>query len=90
MEHCGKHDIVHSGTCWCCEESAMTPQEREANYKNPEFLAKRGGAGIATAAAQAHLIQVSKAFAALTPDQLNKLVAMIQSSDPVASKRQVA
>lgn len=90
MEHCGKHDIVHQGTCWCCEDSAMTKEQHDAAYKDPAFLAKRGGSGIAAAAAQSHLIQVSKAFSALTPEQLDKLVHMIQASDPVAAKRQIA
>jgi len=81
MEHCGKHDIIHSGVCWNCEEQAMSPEEREAAYKNPEFLAKRGGAGIAAAAAQAHLVGVSKALSALTPEQLEKLVSLIQSHE---------
>jgi hypothetical protein len=46
-KHCPKHDITvpEGGTCWNCEESAMSAEERELAYQDPAFLAKRGGEG---------------------------------------------
>ena len=75
MEHCGKHDITYQvgAQCWCCEESAMTKEDRARNYSDPAFLAKRGGAG---AHAQAVISNAVQKLSALSAEQLERLLAL--------------
>jgi hypothetical protein len=75
MVHCSKHDVVHQegSPCWCCEDAALP--DKEAAYADPDHLTKRGGAGLAAAAAQAKILAVAKKLEALTPEQLAKLTA---------------
>lgn len=85
MEHCAKHDVVYQygAKCWCCEDLAL--EDREKAYADPEHLAKRGGAGIAQAAAAAHVHEVSKALSALTPEQLENLIKLVSSPSAPAA-----
>lgn len=79
MKYCPKHDI-HAENCWCCEEAeinAKGPAHREKMYRDPNFLTKRGGANAAIQ--QAHTAVVAR-LAALSPEQLDRFMAMIEGS----------
>ena len=102
VEHCGKHDITYppGGECWCCEEQKLNakPGAREAAYKDPEFLAKRGGLDKRAAAHSA----VMQKLEALTPEQVDQLLraagvqltaggmGLTSSKAPVGVRRVVA
>jgi hypothetical protein len=70
-KHCGKHDII-GDECWCCEEQAMSAEDRVAAYQDPAFLAKRGGA-------DRNRVLISHAMnrlSQLTPEQIDRLMAV--------------
>jgi len=73
---CGKHDVAFAdgGECWCCEEQklAATPGAREAAYRNPAFLKKRGG--LDAGAAQRSI--VLDKLSTLKPEEIDKLLAL--------------
>lgn len=91
MKYCPKHDI-HAENCWCCEEAeinAKGPAHREKMYRDPNFLTKRGGANAAVQ--QQHNAVVAR-LAALSPEQLDRFMAMIEGGpalavNPVAAGR---
>ena len=69
-KHCGKHDIT-GDECWCCEEEAMTAEDRVRNYQDPAFLAKRGGIG----KGQVLMSHAMNRLSQLTPEQIDLLLA---------------
>lgn len=82
---CGKHDVAFAdgGECWCCEEQKLnaTPGAREAAYRNPDFLKKRGGLGKNEATRSIVLDKLS----ALDPEQLDKLLALAGAGKSAAA-----
>lgn len=88
-KHCGKHDITvaDGGECWNCEEAAMSSEERDANYSNPEFLAKRGGA----TGAQVHMSNAMHKLSQLSPEHLANLIDLAKGNGPAAGsgRRQI-
>lgn len=87
-EHCSKHDVVHGGTCWCCEEAGMTREQKDAAYSDPAFLSKRGGTAIAAAAAHTKVVAIAEKLANVPEDILAKMVAFF--SDPQNAAAHVA
>lgn len=88
-KHCGKHDITYpeGGECWCCEEIAMTQEDKDRNYRDPAFLAKRGGAGNRQVIVSVAMDKLSQ----LSPEQLDRLIALAGGGAPggAASPRTV-
>ena len=80
-KHCPKHDIT-GAECWCCEEEAMSPEQREAAYQDHAFLAKRGGAS-STQVQQSHAMHV---LAQLSPEHLANLVELARQGDGAARR----
>jgi len=89
MTHCGKHDIhfPEGGSCWCCDEQAMSPEERKKNYSNPSFLAKRGGVGLHQNAAANSTMQL---LSQLSPEQLGNLLALAGKQKEESNRRVIA
>jgi hypothetical protein len=94
-EYCAKHDI-HGPNCWCCEEQAINakgPEHRAKMYRDPAFLQKRGGSN---AAVQAQSNAVIARLAQLSPEQLDRFMAMLEGNTaalnfvPAAGKRTIA
>lgn len=84
--HCAKHDITvpEGGKCWNCEEQDLlkTPDGKEKAYRDPGFLAKRGGVGL-----HQPVLQMSPALAMLsqlTPDQISALLVAANAKVPPA------
>jgi hypothetical protein len=77
---CGKHDVAFAdgGECWCCEEQKLnaTPGAREAAYRNPQFLKKRGGLDANTAQRSVVLDKLST----LKPEEIDRLLALAGAS----------
>lgn len=83
-KHCPKHDIT-GDECWCCEEEKINaePGAREAAYRDPEFLAKRGGAGLK----QVIVSQAMNRLAQLKPEELDNLIALATGKAPSPAVR---
>jgi hypothetical protein len=81
--HCAKHDIT-GPECWCCEEEKLnaTPGARELAYSDPAFLAKRGGAK----AADVQQSKILNRLSQLTPEQLDRLIAVAGAGGAAPSK----
>lgn len=75
MEHCAKHDILYGtgGTCWCCEDSAMTREQKDKAYRDPKHLAKR------TSNVSSHAAPFNPEM--LTDEQLDAIEAAFKARD---------
>lgn len=81
MKFCPKHDI-HGEVCWCCEEeeiNAKGADHRAKMYRDPQFLTRRGGSN--SAVQFQHNAVVAK-LAALTPEALDRLLAIAGGANP--------
>ena len=79
MKICPKHDVLTGDNeqCWCCEEVQLHASgKKEASYKDPAFLVRRGGGSFQSASAHAAMNMLSQ----LTPEQLANLVMLAQAT----------
>jgi len=85
MPICAKHDVPFpdGGECWNCEETKLnaTPGAKEKAYRDPQFLKKRGGLDAAAAVRSQALDKLSS----LTPEQMDKLIALAGGQVPASS-----